>query len=79
MTGVPPHATNELGLLLPLKVKPIAESVQVIDRTNKVAAYVYVCAEPERRLQTNRLSPEEGLEVAKVIARALSDRLRPVS
>lgn len=68
-----------LGLTLPLRIEALEESVKVIDAHGKVAAYVYIAAERERRLQTNRLSPEEGLAVAKVAARALTDATTPPS
>ncbi|WP_279596408.1 hypothetical protein [Methylobacterium sp. J-059] len=35
----------------------------------------YVCAEPERRMNNKRLSPEEGIAVAQIAARALTDRV----
>lgn len=67
--------TNPLGLTLPLRIERLEESVKVIDAHGKTALYVYIAAERERRLQTNRLSPEEGVEVAKICARALTEAL----
>jgi uncharacterized protein (DUF2384 family) len=66
---------SDLGLQLPLRVVALAESVKVMDADGRCAAYVYTAAERERRLQTKRLSPEEGIEAAKVIARALTVEL----
>ena len=66
---------NPLGLTLPIRIERLEESVKVIDAHGKVAAYVYISAERERRLQTNRLSPTEGVEVARICARALTEAL----
>ncbi|MGH1572064.1 hypothetical protein ACRAWG_16955 [Methylobacterium sp. P31] len=60
---------------LPLRIFVVEESVKVIDADGRVAAYVYTSDERERRLQTKRLSPEEGIATAKVIARALTVEL----
>ena len=46
-----------------------------MDTSDRVAAYIYVAAGRERQVQTNRLSPAEGVEAAKVIARALTDAI----
>lgn len=67
---------TDLGLVLPLKILVLEEAIKVVDRQGKVAFYCYVSAARERRLQTNRLSPEEGLAAAKVCARALTDAIR---
>jgi hypothetical protein len=64
-----------LGLQLPLRIVALAESVKVIDADGRCAAYVYTCAERGRRLQTQRLSPEESVATAKVIVRALTVEL----
>ena len=64
--------TNPYGLTLPLKIQRLEESVKVVDATGKVAFYVHFGPERERRLQMNRLSPEQGLAAAKVCARALT-------
>ncbi|MHB2205412.1 hypothetical protein [Methylobacterium sp. CM6257] len=66
---------SDLGLQLPLRIFVMEESVKVMDADGRCAAYVYTAAERERRLQTKRLSPEEGIEAAKVIARALTVEL----
>jgi hypothetical protein len=66
---------SDLGLQLPLRIFVTEEGVKVIDTDGRVAAYVYTAAERERRLQTKRLSPEEGIATAKVIARALTVEL----
>lgn len=66
---------TDLGLSLPLRIRQTEESVVVLDSVGRSAAYIYVCAEPERRRETKRLSPAEGIEVAKIVARALTDRL----
>ncbi|MHB2208254.1 hypothetical protein [Methylobacterium sp. CM6257] len=60
---------------LPLRIVVMDESVKVVDAGGRVAAYVNTAAERERRLQTKRLSPEEGVATAKVIARALTVEL----
>jgi hypothetical protein len=66
---------SDLGLQLPLRIVAQDESVKVIDAGGRVAAYVYTSADHEQRLQTKRLSPEEGIATAKVIARALTVEL----
>lgn len=66
---------NPFGLVLPLHIEVLEEAVKVLDAQGKTAVYIYVAAERERRLQTKRLSPEEGLAVAKVAARALTDQI----
>jgi hypothetical protein len=66
---------SDLGLQLPLCVIALTEAVKVVDAGGRCAAYVYTAAERERRLQTKRLSPEEGIATAKVIARALTVEL----
>ncbi|MGH1575570.1 hypothetical protein ACRAWG_39325 (plasmid) [Methylobacterium sp. P31] len=66
---------TDLGLQLPLRIFVTEDSVKVIDADGRVAAYVYTAAERERRLQTKRLSPEEGIATAKVIARGLTVEL----
>ena len=64
-----------LGLTLPLRIERLEEVIKVVDANGKAAAYFYIAAERERRLQTNRLSPEEGVELAKITARALTDAI----
>ena len=66
---------TSLGLRLPLAIEALEESVKVVDRGGIVAAYVYVSDDAERRQQTKRLTREQGIEVARVIARALTDNL----
>lgn len=66
---------SDLGLRLPLRIVTLKESVKVVDAGGRCAAYVYTCAERERRLQTKRLSPEEGVGTAKFIASALTVEL----
>ncbi len=67
--------TNPFGLTLPLRIVQLEEAVKVMDAGDRVAAYIYVAAERERRIQTHRVSPAEGIEAAKVIARALTDAI----
>ncbi len=68
-------APNTFGLSLPLRIVQLEEAVKVVDAGEQVAAYIYVAAGQERRIQTKRLSPDEGLATAKVIARALTDTI----
>ena len=68
---------TSLGLRLPLTIEALEESVKVVDRGGVVAAYVYVSDDSERRQQTRRLTRAQGIEVARVIARALTDSLSP--
>lgn len=67
--------TNPLGLTLPLRIVQLDEAVKVMDSGDRVAAYIYVSEDRERRIQTKRVSPAEGVEAAKVIARALTDAI----
>ncbi|TXN05815.1 hypothetical protein FV222_06310 [Methylobacterium sp. WL103] len=66
---------STFGLVLPLRIKAAEESVSVVDAAGVRAFYVYTCAEPERRRNTNRLSSEDGASIAKIAARALTDRM----
>ncbi|WP_267357148.1 MULTISPECIES: hypothetical protein [unclassified Methylobacterium] len=66
------EAPNPFGLALPLRIVQLEEAVKVMDTGDRVAAYIYVAAGRERQVQTRRLSPAEGVEAAKVIARALT-------
>lgn len=68
-------SNNPIGLVLPLRIERLEEAVKVLDANGKAILYAYVCEERERRLQTNRLSPEEGVEIARICARALTDAL----
>ncbi|MCJ2015829.1 hypothetical protein MKK84_00040 [Methylobacterium sp. E-065] len=72
---MPDDAPNPFGLALPLRIVQLEEAVKVMDTGDRVAAYIYVAAGQERQVQTRRLSPAEGVEAAKVIARALTDAI----
>ena len=72
---MPNEPPNPFGLSLPLRIAQLEKSVKVMDPSERVAAYIYVAAGRERRVQTNRLSPAEGVEMARVIARALTDAI----
>lgn len=61
---------SSFGLVLPLRIGVAEESVSVVDAAGVKAFYVYTCAEPERRRNTRRLSPEDGIAVAKIAAGA---------
>jgi hypothetical protein len=65
-------APGILGLVPPFRIVAEGESVKVLDRRGVTAAYVYVCDDEERRQQTKRLTTAQGVETAKVIARALT-------
>jgi hypothetical protein len=54
----------------------LEEAVKAMDSSNQIAAYIYVAAGRERQTQTRRVSPTEGVEAAKVIARALTDAIK---
>jgi hypothetical protein len=75
MTETSDQTHNPFGLTLPLKIQILEEAVKIVDVNGKAAAYFYIAAERERRLQINRLSPEEGIEVARVCARSLMDEI----
>ncbi len=64
-----------LGLTLPLRIERLEEAVKVVDANGKAVCYFYIAAERERRLQTGRHSPEEGVALAQICARALTDAL----
>lgn len=70
---MPDGPPNPFGLILPLRIVQLEEAVKVMDSGEVIAAYIYVAAGRERQTQTRRVSPTEGVEVAKVIARALTD------
>ena len=73
---MPDGTRNPFGLTLPLRIVQLEEAVKVMDSGDVVAAYIYVAAGRERQTQTRRISPAEGVEVAKVIARALTDAIK---
>ncbi len=66
---------SALSLVLPLRIECLEEAVKVVDANGKAACYFYIAAGHERRLQTGRHSPEEGVELARICARALTDAL----
>jgi hypothetical protein len=72
---MPEVLANPLGLVLPLRIVQLEEAVKVMDTSDRVAAYIYVAAGRDRQMQTKRLSPGQGVEAAKVIARALTDAI----
>jgi hypothetical protein len=41
---------HRTGLNLPLRIERLEESVKVMDPSDRVAAYIYVAAERERRV-----------------------------
>jgi hypothetical protein len=73
---MPDGTRNPFGLTLPLRIVQLEEAVKVMDSGDVVAAYIYVAAGRERQTQTRRVSPAEGVEAAKVIARALTDAIK---
>ncbi|WP_179697831.1 hypothetical protein [Methylobacterium sp.] len=48
----------------------------MIDAHEKAILYAYICEARERSLQTNWLSPEEGIDAARICASALTDAIR---
>jgi hypothetical protein len=72
---MPDDASTPFGLTLPLRIVQLEEAVKVMDAGDVIAAYIYVAAGRERQTQTRRVSPAEGVEAAKVIARALTDAI----
>lgn len=66
---------TDLGLVLPLRIERLEEAIKVVDANGKAICYFYVASERERRIQTNRLSPEEGVALAQITARSLTDAL----
>ncbi|MBN6822854.1 hypothetical protein JRF84_25145 [Methylobacterium organophilum] len=66
---------TDLSLVLPLRIVQLEEAVKVVDANGKAVCYFYTAAGHERRLQTGRLSPEDGVEAARICARALTDAL----
>lgn len=73
---MPDALANPFGLTLPLRIVQLEEAVKVMDSGDVVAAHIYVAVGRERQTQTRRVSPAEGVEAAKVIARALTDAIK---
>ncbi|WP_345819955.1 hypothetical protein ABC766_27375 [Methylobacterium fujisawaense] len=69
------ESPNPFGLTLPLRIVQLEECVKVMDAGERVAAYIYVAAGQERQIQMKRVSPDEGLAAAKLIARALTNAI----
>jgi hypothetical protein len=61
----------------PLRIRRVAEAFVVEAAGGETLAYVYIEDDPRLRAQTRRVSAEEGREIARIIARALTDQ-RPV-
>ena len=64
-----------LRLRLPLRIVPHEESFGIVDAVGTNVCWTYFTATEERQQQTKRLSREDAVEVARVIARALTDRV----
>lgn len=72
---MPDISPSPFGLTLPLRIVQLEEAVKLVDAGERVAAYIYVAAGREQQIQTKRVSPDEGLAAAKLIARALTDAI----
>ncbi len=67
--------SDRLGLALPLYIQFTPEAIKVIDRLGVTATYIPIANDPERRLQTGRVSREQGAEIANAIVQALTDEI----
>jgi hypothetical protein len=65
--------SERFGLAFPLYIQASNDAVRVVDRVGVTAAYVYIGDDPERREPTGRVSREQGIQIAMVIVRALTD------
>ncbi|MGH1587708.1 hypothetical protein ACRBEV_04310 [Methylobacterium phyllosphaerae] len=64
---------SKLGLQLPSRVRHLNhECIMVEDATGTRAHYVYVDIDDTRRRSRNSVRPEQGLEIARLVARALT-------
>ncbi len=70
-----PPAMTDLGLVLPLRIERLEEAVKVVDANGKAICYFYTAEGHERRLQTGRHSPKEGVALAQITARAPTDAI----
>jgi hypothetical protein len=57
---------------LPLRISVVSESVSVCDADNRILSYTYFEDEKSRRDLTGRLTRDEAIEVARIIARAMT-------
>ncbi len=62
-------------LRLPLKIVKLPEAYGVVDAGGLRLAYFYFENEPSRRNTMNRLDEAEALRLAKLLARAETDRI----
>jgi hypothetical protein len=67
---------TDLGLHLPLRVRQLNhECIVVEDATGARCHYVYVDTDDTRRRSRNSVRPEQGAEIARSVARALTVEL----
>jgi hypothetical protein len=59
-------------LRFPLRIPEVGEAIAVLDAAGTNCAYLYYENEPIRRQSTKRVTRDEAVEMAKVIARALT-------
>ncbi len=63
----------ESPLALPLRIRRVAEAIAIEDAAGRRPVYIYTDADPARAQQRGRVSPEAGEEIARIIARALTE------
>lgn len=64
-----------LRIKKPVKIRPHKESFGIEGQDGTILAFVYVEPEPARRLVTKRLSPDDGRELARRLARFIEDEI----
>jgi hypothetical protein len=67
------EATPKLPISLPLKIHSAAEAFFIEDAAGRVLSHTYFDDEPSRRTQTGLFSKDEAREIARMIARLLTD------
>ena len=70
-----PHPT----IRFPLRITEVGEAIAVLDAVGTHVSYIYHENEPIRRSSTKRVTKAEAVEMAKIIARALTAEFGPTS
>lgn len=64
-------------LRFPLTITTVGEAIAVLDAVGSHVSYTYFEDEPIRRQSTKRVTKAEAVEIAQMIARALTESLAP--
>lgn len=65
--------SGRFGLTIPLFIQADPDAVRVVDCVGVTAAHIYTADDPERCERSSRVSREQGIQIAMVIVRALTD------